>query len=159
MNTFFFLSIFFSRILIYKALFVRLKSFLIFIHKIKLFIFYEKKHFHCFIKKKLNNLFLTVTNRKGDVLLSLSAGNVKISSKKKKNSPITLNQILKKTSLFLVSRRVFFIESLFISLPNKFLLRNIFSILNQFGIKIGKVNYITPRPHSSLYRKKKIRRI
>ena len=53
----------------------------------------NKRRYYLFFKKTRNNVFLTITDVIGRVVVSQSAGSCKITTKKKKRSPDTLKTV------------------------------------------------------------------
>jgi len=51
--------------------------------------------FNCVFKKTLNNYFLTLINGKGNVIVAVSLGDIKIKTKKKKKSPLVFRDLVK----------------------------------------------------------------
>ena len=72
---------------------------------------YNTKYF-CIIKSSLNNLFISVVNFRGEVILKDSRGNKLLNTKKKKTSLFSLKALIRRIILGLLRRRILVIDTL-----------------------------------------------
>lgn len=75
----------------------------------------NKKKYFCFFLKKKNNVFITLTDLKGRVIITKSAGDCKIRTKKKKKSWDTLKEVANLVSKSARIKNIRYIHHLFIS--------------------------------------------
>lgn len=124
--------------------------------------FYKKKLEDITIgtfKKTLNNFFITIINGKGEVILTQSAGNCQIKTKKKKRSFDTVKTIAASIAKAALIKNI---KSLDVFYVTHRYLKNMFLIVNTFrfgGLATKHVLYIRKKKHSLPMKKRKIRRL
>lgn len=118
----------------------------------------RKKYFAFFLKKK-NNVFITITNRKGQVVVSKSAGDCKITTKKKKKSWDTLKEVSAAASKVARVKNIKYIYKLFMLSSYVRNARVIHKSFRQLGLIVLQVVTLKRKPFSSLMRKKKSKRL
>jgi ribosomal protein S11 len=119
----------------------------------------KKKYFAFFLKKK-NNVFITITNRKGQVVISRSAGDCKITTKKKKRSWDTLKEVsLAASKIARLKKNIRYIYELFMVTAYSKNAKIIHKAFRQGGLSILKVIILKRRPFSFPMKKKKSKRL
>jgi len=63
-------------------------------------------------RKTINNYFLTLVNAKGNVLVTVSLGDINIKKKKKKKSPLVFRDLVLKFVEQLCEKKITVIESI-----------------------------------------------
>lgn len=123
-------------------------------------LFYKNFYYNCIIKKTRSNIFLTIINRFGEVVISYSTGRIKLLAKKKKRKSVnSLIFIISKLAVLLKKKKIFKLYMLLIPLNLRFLIKNILSLFLKYNIRIKYLKYIKVKSHGFLPRKKKIRRL
>lgn len=117
------------------------------------------KRYYLFYKRKKNNIFLTITNIKGEVLSSYSAGICKITTKKKKRSPDTLKTVSSALAKKIKEKGIKYIFKFFMSTKNSKIGKIVFKNFEKSGLSILQAVVIKSKPHASLMRKKKQKRL
>jgi ribosomal protein S11 len=118
----------------------------------------RKKYFAFFLKKK-NNVFITITNKKGEVVVSKSAGDCKITTKKKKRSWDTLKEVSSAVSKTARIKNIKYIYTLFMISRYVRNAKIIHKSFRQMGLFILKIIVLKKKPFSSSMRKKKAKRL
>jgi len=119
----------------------------------------NKKRYYLFYTRKKNNLFLTVTNVKGNVVASYSAGTCKITTKKKKRAPDTLKTVAESISKYIRAKGIKYIFKFFVSVKNSKIVKVVFNACKQAGILILQAIVLRTRSHGLAMRKKKLKRL
>jgi ribosomal protein S11 len=119
----------------------------------------DKKKYYLFIKKVKNNIFLTVTNKFGCVIVSQSAGSCKITTKKKKRSPETLKAVAVSTAKVVRSKNIRYIFKFFNTTVNLKPIRSVVESFSRVGLFVLKYIPLIRRPHGLNMRKRKVRRL
>lgn len=119
----------------------------------------DRKKYFVFFSKSKNNLFLTITNVRGEVIVSKSAGDCKIKSKKKKKSWDTLKEISSFTAKTARLKNIKYVYKFFTY--NSYLKNSkiIFKAFKDQGLIILKTVLLRSRPFSIPMRKKKAKRL
>ncbi len=122
-----------------------------------------KNYFNCYLKKVYNNIFFTLTNSSGDVLISISSRNVKLRKKFKFKRkaisifftvlPFFLYKIKTKLPHLKKIENLFFFNSFANFVKYKFL-----SDLFKHGISVYNVKNLKPISHNSFKKLKKQKR-
>lgn len=118
----------------------------------------NKKRYFLFLNKKENNVFLTCTDYTGNVIISKSAGNCRITTKKKKKATDTIKAVSRAVTRQIKKKNIKFIYSLY---TKNWYTKNIKLVLEEFirqNIQILSVKSIVNKPHSLPMRKKKEKR-
>lgn len=119
----------------------------------------DRKRYFAFFLKKKNNVFITITNRLGQVVVSKSAGDCKITTKKKKRSWDTLKEVSASASKIARIRNIKYIYTLFMISSYAKNAKIIHKSFRQSGLSILKVVILKKKPFSSLMKKKKAKRL
>jgi len=109
--------------------------------------------------KKKNNVFITITNKKGAVVISRSAGDCKITTKKKKKSWDTLKEVAIAASKIARLKNIRYIYKLFMATTYAKNAKIIHKGFKQSGLSILKVVILKKKPFSSVMKKKKSKRL
>lgn len=119
----------------------------------------DKKRYYAFFLKRKNNVFITITDVMGQVLISQSAGTCKITTKKKKRSWDTLKAVAESVSKNVRARNIKYIYKMFMT--NTYMKNGkiIFRAFKKSGVSILQNVIIRSRPHALLPRKKKMKRL
>ncbi len=120
---------------------------------------FKKLYYIGTFKKTLNNFFITIINNKGQVIISQSAGNCKIFSKKKKKSFDTIKAIALSIAKIAILKNIKFLKEFYIT---HLYFKNTYTIINAFrsmGLLVKNARLTIKKIHGNLMRKKKIRRI
>jgi ribosomal protein S11 len=111
-------------------------------------------------KKTINNFFITIfRKKKGEVLLTKSAGNFQIFSKKKKKSFDTVKNIAVGIAKEALVKGIRIIDLFYVThayLKNSYI---IFYSFKSAGVIIKELHYIKKKIHAIPLRKKKLRRL
>lgn len=102
---------------------------------------------------------MTITNIKGEVLSSYSAGICKITTKKKKRSPDTLKTVSSALAKKIKEKGIKYIFKFFMSTKNSKIGKIVFKNFEKSGVSILQAVVIKSKPHASLMRKKKQKRL
>ncbi len=119
----------------------------------------NKKRVYLFYNRKRNNTFITLTNGRGQVLVSQSAGYCKIKSKKKKRSPDTLKAIAYSVARAARLKNIRYIYKMFSKNRHIKSRRAIYQEFKRAGLLILVNVIVKSRPHSLHQRRKKIKRL
>jgi hypothetical protein len=119
----------------------------------------DKKRYFGFFKKNKNNIFITITDTLGRVIISQSAGYCKIKTKKKKRSPDTVKTVADSVAKAARLKNIKYLFKFY--LPSKQLKsgRSIFEAFKKFGLFTLQGVVIRNKPHSIGMRKKKPKRL
>jgi ribosomal protein S11 len=112
-----------------------------------------------FYLKTTNNVFITITNSRGQVVISQSAGCCKITTKKKKRSWDTLKAISCSVAKLARLKNIKYIFKIYTTSTYKKTSKIVFESFKEFGLRILKCVIVRSRPHGMLMRKKKLKRI
>jgi ribosomal protein S11 len=118
----------------------------------------NRKRYYLFFKKSTNNTFLTVTDSKGNVIISKSAGSCKIKTKKKKKSRDTLQDISRVLIRAILLKNIKYIYTMFMWngwVKNARIIGREFVIKK---IKILGIKNLILKSHSKPMKKKKPKR-
>lgn len=119
----------------------------------------NKKRVYLFYNRKRNNTFITLTNGRGQVLVSQSAGYCKIKSKKKKRSPDTLKAIAYSVARAARLKNIRYIYKMYSKNRHMKSRRAIFNEFKRVGLMILVNVIVKSRPHSLYQRRKKPKRL
>lgn len=119
----------------------------------------NKKRVYLFYNRKRNNTFITLTNGRGQVLVSQSAGYCKIKSKKKKRSPDTLKAIAYSVARAARLKNIRYIYKMYSKNRHMKSRRAIFNEFKRAGLMILVNVIVKARPHSLHQRRKKPKRL
>jgi ribosomal protein S11 len=112
-----------------------------------------------FFCKKKNNVFLTITNVKGKVIISQSAGSCKITTKKKKRSPDTVKTIAASVAKLARLKNIKYLFKFFMKSTQSRVGKIIFDTFKKQGLLILQGVVIKSKPHALYMRKKKLKRL
>ncbi len=112
-----------------------------------------------FFKKTRNNVFLTITDVTGKVLISQSAGTCKITTKKKKRSPDTLKSVSASVAKTARAKNIKYLFKFFMKANQTKVGKTIFESFKKLGLFILQGVVIKNRTHGLLMRKKKAKRL
>lgn len=119
----------------------------------------NKKQYYAFFLRRKCNIFITITNVRGEVIISRSAGSCKITTKKKKKSWDTLKTIAETVSKMARIKNIRYIYKFFTTISYMKNSKIIFHSFRKSGIWILQYVYVRNRPHSLPMRKKKLKRL
>lgn len=119
----------------------------------------NKKRYYLFCCKKRNNVFLTITDVMGRVVISQSAGSCKITTKKKKRSPDTLKAISASVAKVARTKNIKYLFKFFMNTNQTKIGKVIFDSFKKLGLFILQGVVIKNRSHGLLMRKKKAKRL
>lgn len=119
----------------------------------------DKKRYYAFFLKRKNNVFITITDVIGRVVISQSAGSCKITTKKKKRSWDTLKTVAESVSKLVRSKNIRYIYKLFMT--NTYLknAKIIFRAFKKSGVLVLQNVIFKSKPHALPMRKKKMKRL
>lgn len=119
----------------------------------------DNKKYYAFFLKTRNNVFITITDIRGRVIVSQSAGNCKITTKKKKKSWDTLKAVAASASKLARLKNIRYIYKFFTTSTYIKNGRIIFQSFKESGLLILQNIIIRSRPHALPMRKKKLKRL
>jgi ribosomal protein S11 len=119
----------------------------------------NKKRYYLFCCKKRNNVFLTITDTMGRVIISQSAGSCKITTKKKKRSPDTLKTISTSVAKIARAKNIKYLFKFFMSTNQTKTGKTIFENFKKLGLFILQGVVVKNKSHGLLMRKKKAKRL
>lgn len=119
----------------------------------------DKKRYFIFFKKTKNNIFITITDVLGKVILTQSAGYCKIKTKKKKRSPDTIKTVANSIAKAARLKNIKYLFKFYISNKQVKSGRTIFETFKKSGLFILQGVIIRDKPHSLGMRKKKPKRL
>lgn len=119
----------------------------------------NKKRYYLFFKKTKNNVFLTITDVLGRVLISQSAGTCKITTKKKKRSPDTLKSVSTAVAKAARAKNIKYLFKFFMKVNQTKVGKTIFDSFKKLGLFILQAAVIKNKTHGLLMRKKKAKRL
>ena len=119
----------------------------------------NKKKYYAFFLRTRNNVFITITDVKGRVVVSQSAGYCKITTKKKKKSWDTLKAVAASASRIARMKNIRYIWKFFMTSTYMKNGKLIFRSFKESGLLILKGVIVRNRPHSLPMRKKKLKRL
>jgi ribosomal protein S11 len=112
-----------------------------------------------FFSKKRNNVFLTVTDVIGRVVVSQSAGSCKITTKKKKRSPDTLKAVSASVAKIARAKNIKYLFKFFMNTNQTKIGKTIFESFKKTGLFILQGVVLKNKSHGLLMRKKKAKRL
>ncbi len=119
----------------------------------------NKKRYYLFFTKKRNNVFLTITDTAGKVVISQSAGSCKITTKKKKRSPDTLKTVSASVAKLARTKNIKYLFKFFMNANQTRVGKTIFESFKKLGLFILQGVVIKSKTHGLLMRKKKAKRL
>lgn len=119
----------------------------------------NKKRYYLFCSKKRNNVFLTITDIMGRVIISQSAGSCKITTKKKKRSPDTLKTVSTSVAKMAREKNIKYLFKFFMNTNQTKIGKTIFGNFKKLGLFILQGVVIKNKSHGLLMRKKKAKRL
>lgn len=119
----------------------------------------NRKRYYLFFTKKKNNVFLTITDILGRVIVSQSAGSCKITTKKKKRSPDTLKTVSASVAKTARAKNIKYLFKFFMSTNQTKIGKTIFDSFKKLGLFILQGVIIKSKTHGLLMRKKKAKRL
>lgn len=119
----------------------------------------NKKRYYLFCTKKRNNVFLTITDVMGRVIISQSAGTCKINTKKKKRSPDTLKTVSASVAKVARAKNIKYLFKFFININQTKTGKTIFDNFKRLGLFILQGVVVKNKSHGLLMRKKKAKRL
>jgi ribosomal protein S11 len=108
-----------------------------------------------FCCKKRNNVFLTITDITGRVIISQSAGSCKITTKKKKRSPDTLKTVSASVAKAARAKNIKYLFKFFMGTNQTKIGKTIFDNFKKLGLFILQGVVVKNKTHGLLMRKKK----
>lgn len=121
--------------------------------------FSEEASFNCLLLKlSRNNIFLTLVNSRGDVLISLSSGKVGLSSSKRK-TPFAIRLLVKSLVNFLIQRQISQLKFFFVQTSWLKLSKLVISLLREENFLVHYLLFSMIREHGLGLRKRKPRRL
>lgn len=118
----------------------------------------RRKYFAFFLKKR-SNVFITITNIKGEVVTSRSAGVCKITTKKRKKSWDTLKAVAAAAAKTARLKNIRYIYKFFMSIAYSKNAKIIHKSFREQGLFILKPVLIRRKPFSLPMKKKKPKRL
>lgn len=119
----------------------------------------NKKRYYLFCCKKRNNVFLTITDIMGRVIISQSAGSCKITTKKKKRSPDTLKTVSTSVAKIARAKNIKYLFKFFMNTNQTKTGKTIFDNFKKLGLFILQGVVVKNKSHGLLMRKKKAKRL
>jgi len=119
----------------------------------------NKKRYYLFFSKKRNNVFLTITDVIGRVVVSQSAGSCKITTKKKKRSPDTLKTVSASVAKIARAKNIKYLFKFFMNTNQTKIGKTIFESFKKTGLFILQGVVVKNKSHGLLMRKKKTKRL
>lgn len=119
----------------------------------------NRKRYYLFFNKKRNNIFLTITDIMGKVIISQSAGSCKITTKKKKRSPDTLKTVSTSVAKLARAKNIKYLFKFFMKTNQTRVGKTIFESFKKLGLFILQGVVIKSRTHGLCMRKKKAKRL
>lgn len=119
----------------------------------------NKKRYYLFCCKKRNNVFLTITDIMGRVIISQSAGSCKITKKKKKRSPDTLKTVSTSVAKMARAKNIKYLFKFFMNTNQTKTGKTIFDNFKKLGLFILQGVVVKNKSHGLLMRKKKAKRL
>jgi ribosomal protein S11 len=119
----------------------------------------NRRKYYLFFCKKRNNVFLTITGVKGNVIISQSAGSCKITTKKKKRSPDTLKTIAASVAKLARLKNIKYLLKFFMKSTQSRVGKTIFDSFKKQGLLILQGVVVKSKPHALNMRKKKLKRL
>lgn len=119
----------------------------------------NKKRYYLFCNKKRNNVFLTITDIMGRVVISQSAGSCKITTKKKKRSPDTLKAVSTSVAKMARAKNIKYLFKFFMNTNQTKTGKTIFDNFKKLGLFILQGVVVKNKSHGLLMRKKKAKRL
>lgn len=119
----------------------------------------NKKRYYLFCCKKRNNVFLTITDIMGRVIISQSAGSCKITTKKKKRSPDTLKTVSSSVAKLARAKNIKYLFKFFMRTNQTKTGKTIFDNFKKLGLFILQGVVVKNKSHGLLMRKKKAKRL
>lgn len=119
----------------------------------------NKKRYYLFCCKKRNNVFLTITDVMGRVVVSQSAGTCKITTKKKKRSPDTLKTVSASVARVARAKNIKYLFKFFMGTNQTKTGKMVFDNFKKLGLFILQGVVVKNKSHGLLMRKKKAKRL
>jgi ribosomal protein S11 len=119
----------------------------------------NRKRYYLFFNKKRNNIFLTITDVTGKVVISQSAGSCKITTKKKKRSPDTLKTVSTSVAKAARAKNIKYLFKFFMGANQTKVGKTIFDSFKKLGLFILQGIVVKNRSHGLAMRKKKAKRL
>jgi ribosomal protein S11 len=119
----------------------------------------NKKRYFVFFRKNKNNIFITVTDFLGRVIIAKSAGYCKIKTKKKKRSPDTVKEVATSVAKSARLKNIKYLFKFYISSKQAKSGRSIYETFKKSGVFILQAVLIRNKPHALGMRKKKPKRL
>jgi hypothetical protein len=119
----------------------------------------NKKRYFLFFRKNKNNVFITITDVLGKVIISQSAGYCKIKTKKKKRSPDTVKTVADSVAKAARLKNIKYLFKFYLSNKQIKSGRGIYETFKKAGLFILQGVVIRNKPHSLGMRKKKPKRL
>lgn len=119
----------------------------------------NRKTYYAFLKRKGYNIFITITDKEGNVVISKSAGSCKIKSKKKKRSWDTLKDIARLVAKVATMKNIRYIKKFFTTLKYMKNAKIVSKTFRMSRLSVVQTEYIINQPHAIPLRKKKAKRL
>lgn len=119
----------------------------------------NKKRYFIFFRKNKNNIFITITDVLGRVIISQSAGYCKIKTKKKKRSPDTIKTVASSVAKAARLKNIKYLFKFYLNSKQVKSGRAIYETFKKSGLFILQGVIIRNKSHSMGMRKKKPKRL
>jgi hypothetical protein len=119
----------------------------------------NKRKYYAYLLKRRNNVFVSITDIKGRVIISQSAGSCKITTKKKKRSWDTLKAVSSSVAKLAIMKNIKYLYKLY--LDNTYM-KNSKVIYNSFkenGLIVLQNSICRKIPHGLPMRNRKLKRL
>jgi ribosomal protein S11 len=123
-------------------------------------LFYKECYYNIYIKKIKYNFYITVTDRKGDVIFSNSSGKVGLLKKKQKKSTFAIDLVIRPVIKALLRLNILSVKNFFCPIALRYTFLRVKYFFLRLGVTIDNVIIFNSKPHNFYYKKlKKLKRM
>lgn len=123
-------------------------------------LFYKECYYNIYIKKIKYNFYVTVTNRKGDVIFSNSSGKVGLLKKKQKKSTFAVDLVIRPVIKALLQLNILSVKNFFCPIALRYIFLRVKYFFLRLGVIINNIIIFNNKPHNFYYKKlKKLKRM
>lgn len=116
---------------------------------------YKEYYHNIYLKKKKENLYVTVTNREGEVIFCNSSGKVGLLKKKQKKSMFALGQVMKPVIKNLLNLNILLIRKFFCPVVLHRLFIKVKYLFLRLGVSINNIIIFDNKAHNFYFKKLK----